>query len=109
MTDLAIVIAVAGLALLTISTRGFFFLTKREIPIPDWLRQGLRYAPLAAMVAVVLPQIVLEQGHLIDSWRNAQVFGALAGLGYYLWRRGILGTIVVGMAVMLPLKLGLGW
>ncbi len=109
MTDLALLIAIVGLALLTVTTRGFFFLTRREIPIPRWLQQGLRYAPLAAMAAVVLPEIVLDQGHLVDSFRNAQVFGALAGLGYFLWRRDILGTIVVGMAVMLPLRLGLGW
>ena len=40
------VIAIVGLAVLTVATRGFFFLTEREIPIPGWLRQGLRYAPL---------------------------------------------------------------
>ena len=38
------VIAIVGLTVLTVATRGFFFLTKREIPIPDWLSQGLRYA-----------------------------------------------------------------
>ena len=32
-------------------TRGFFFIGEREIPIPPWLRQGLRYAPLAALAA----------------------------------------------------------
>ncbi|MEO5735054.1 MAG: AzlD domain-containing protein [Rubrivivax sp.] len=102
-------IAIVGLALLTVTTRGFFFLSRREIPIPDWLRQGLRYAPLAALGAVVLPEIVLDHGQLIDSWRNAQLFGAVAGLAWFLWRRDILGTILVGMAVMLPLRLGLGW
>ena len=56
------VIATVGLAVLTVATRGFFFLTEREIPIPGWLRQGLRYAPLAALAAVVLPEIVLTQG-----------------------------------------------
>ncbi|HZF79586.1 MAG TPA: AzlD domain-containing protein, partial [Rubrivivax sp.] len=40
------VITIVGLAALTVLTRGFFFLTNREVPIPDWLRQGLRYAPL---------------------------------------------------------------
>ncbi len=109
MTVLETFVAIVGLALLTVTTRGFFFLTRREIPIPDWLRQGLRYAPLAALGAVVLPEIVLTHGQLIDTWRNAPLFGALAGLAYFLWRRGILGTIVVGMAVMLPLRLGLGW
>ena len=103
------VLAIIGLALLTVATRGFFFLTERKIPIPDWLRQGLRYAPLAALAAVVLPEIVLTQGQLIDTWQDARVFAAVAAAGYFWWRRGILGTIVVGMAVLLPLRLGLGW
>jgi hypothetical protein len=28
---------------------------------------------------------------------------------YFFWRRDILGTIVSGTAVLLALKLGLGW
>ena len=103
------VIAVVGLAILTVATRGFFFLTEREIPIPGWLRQGLRYAPLAALAAVVLPEIVLTQGQLIGTWQDARVFSAVAAAGYFWWRRDILGTILVGMAVLLPLRLGLGW
>ena len=103
------VVAVIGLAVITVVTRGFFFLSRREIPIPDWLRQGLRYAPLAAMAAVVVPEIVMQQGHLIHTWRDARLFAAAAGAAWFWWRRGILGTIVVGMVVLLPLRLGLGW
>lgn len=103
------VITIAGLTLITIATRGFFFLGEREIPIPAWLRQGLRYAPLAALAAVVVPEIVMTQGRLIDTLLDARLFAALAAAGYYFWRRGILGTILAGMAVLLPLRLGLGW
>jgi branched-subunit amino acid transport protein len=102
-------IAVIGLTVLTVVTRGFFFLSRREIPIPDWLRQGLRYAPLAAMAAVVVPEVVMQQGHLIATWKDARLFAAAAGAAWFWWRRGILGTIVVGMAVLLPLRLVLGW
>lgn len=109
MSTFALFVAIVGLAALTVITRGFFFLTEREIPIPAWLRQGLRYAPLAALGAVVLPEIVMVDGHLIDTWRDARLFAAAAGIAYFSWRRGILGTILVGMAVLLPLRLGLGW
>ena len=102
-------IAIAGLAVITVVTRGFFFLGDREIPIPRWLRLGLRYAPLAALAAVVVPEVVMQQGHLIATWRDARLFAAAAGATWFWWRRGILGTIVVGMAVLLPLRLGLGW
>jgi branched-subunit amino acid transport protein len=103
------VLTVIGLTAITLITRGFFFLTDREVPIPGWLRQGLRYAPLAALAAVVAPEVVMQQGHLIHTWQDARLFAAAAGALWFWWRRGILGTILVGMAVFLPLRLGLGW
>jgi branched-subunit amino acid transport protein len=104
-----ITLAIAGLTALTVLTRGFFLLTEREIPIPDWLREGLRYAPLAALAAVVVPEVVMTQGQLISTWQDARVYAAVTGAAYFFWRRDILGTILTGMAVLLPLKLGLGW
>jgi len=103
------VITIVGLAVLTVLSRGFFFLSKREIPMPAWLQQGLRYAPLAALVAVVVPEIVTNQGTLITTLKDARLYAAAAGAAWFFWRGGILGTIIAGMAVLLSLKLGLGW
>jgi branched-subunit amino acid transport protein len=102
-------LTIVGLTAITLLTRGFFLFTRREIPFPNWLREGLRYAPLAAMAAVVLPEVVLRDGRLIDTLWDARVFAVAAGAAYFGWRRGILGTIVVGMVVLLTLRLGLGW
>ena len=102
-------ITVVGLTAITVLTRCFFFISQREIPIPVWLRQGLRYAPLAALAAVVVPEVVMQRGQLDVSWHDARLYAALAGAAYFGWRRGILGTILAGMAVFLPLRLGLGW
>jgi branched-subunit amino acid transport protein len=100
---------ILGLVVITVLTRGFFLLPEREVPIPVWLREALRYAPLAALVAVVVPEIVLTQGQLIQTWRDPRLFAAAAGGLWFWWQRGILGTIVCGTAVLLALKLGLGW
>lgn len=102
-------ITIVGLACISLLTRGFFILPSREVPIPDWLRQGLRYAPVAALTAVVVPEIVLSQGRLVTTWQDARIFAAAAGAAWFFWRRGILGTIVTGTSVLLVLRLGLGW
>jgi branched-subunit amino acid transport protein len=64
---------------------------------------------VGALAAVVLPEIVLNNGQLINSWRDARLWGALVGTAWFCWRRGMLGTIVSGTATMLVLRLGLGW
>ena len=101
--------AIAGLAVITVVTRSFFLIPERELPLPDWLRRGLAYAPLAALVAVIAPEIVMTRGQLIVTLADARWPAAALALGYYFWRRGILGTIVVGMGVYLPLHLVWGW
>ena len=103
------VIAIIGLAVITLGTRGFFLFADRELPMPAWLKQGLRYAPLAALAAVVAPEVVMQQGHLITTFKDARLYATLVATCYYFWRRGILGTIVTGTVVMVALRIGLGW
>jgi len=103
------VLVIVGLGVITALTRAFFMLPDRELPMPDWARQGLRYAPLAALAAVIVPEIVMTQGQVVHTWADARIYATVAGSVYFFWRRGILGTIVAGMVVLIALKLGLGW
>jgi branched-subunit amino acid transport protein len=104
---------IVGMALVTLITRSFFFMSSSDWHLPRWAQRGLQYAPIAALAAVIVPEIVMTQGALITTWRDARLFAAVAGLAYYFWRKGagqaVLGTILVGMAVYLPLHLALGW
>ena len=109
MSPLEIFFSTLGMAAIALACRAFFILPKQDLPMPPWLRDGLRYAPVAALAAVVAPELVMTQGHLIDTWRDARIFGALAGLAFYAWRRRLFGTIVCGTGVMLALRFALGW
>lgn len=109
MGTLEALITIAGLALISLLTRGFFVLPSRELPMPGWLQRGLRYAPVAALVAVVVPEVLMTDGRLLTTWQDARLYAAAAGIAWFFWRRSILGTIVVGTGVMLLLRLGLGW
>ena len=102
-------VTIVGLTGITVLTRAFFLFSDRELVLPGWVKRGLRYAPLAALAAVVVPEVVMSQGHLISTWQDARLYAVLAATVYYFWRGGILGTIVSGMVVLVPLKLALGW
>jgi branched-subunit amino acid transport protein len=108
-TDVWTLAVIVGLAGVTVLTRCFFFILDRPWGLPDWAHRALHYAPVAALAAVVIPEVVMTQGHLVATWRDARLFAAAAGAAWYFWRGGVLGTMLVGMAVYLPLHLGLGW
>ncbi len=109
MSGLEVFLTTLGMAAIVLGCRAFFLLPQQDLPMPRWLREGLRYAPVAALAAVVAPELVMTKGHLIDTWRDARIYGALAGLAFYAWRRSLFGTIVCGTGVMLALRFGLGW
>jgi branched-subunit amino acid transport protein len=109
MTTWEAVLTIVGLAAITVVTRGFFLIPEREVPMPSWLKQGLRYAPLAALVAVVVPEIIMAKGHIIDTLKDARLPAAAASTAYFFWRGGILGTIITGTVVLLALRFTLGW
>jgi branched-subunit amino acid transport protein len=104
---------IIGLTVITVITRSLFFISSKPWTLPHWAQRGLQYAPIAALAAVIVPEMVMTQGQFISTWQDARLFAVAAGAGWFFWRKGagqaVLGTIVAGMAVYLPLHLGLGW
>lgn len=107
--DLWTLAVIVGLAVVTVVTRSFFFITNKPWQLPNWAQRGLQYAPIAALSAVVVPEIITVQGELVSTWQDARLYAAVVGAAAYFWRRDVLITILAGMAVYLPLRLGLGW
>jgi branched-subunit amino acid transport protein len=108
-TDGWTLLVIVGLAIVTVVSRGFFLISSKPWQLPHWAQRGLQYAPIAALSAVVVPEIVMSQGQLIGTWQDARLFAAAAGVAIYYAKRNVLMTILGGMAVYLPLHLGLGW
>ena len=108
-TDAWTLLAIVGLALVTVLSRCFFFILDRPWSLPGWAHRALNYAPVAALAGVVIPEVVMVDGHLVSTLLDARLFAALVGVAVYFWRRSVLLTLVIGMAVYLPLHLRLGW
>lgn len=108
-TDIWTLITIAGLALVTVITRCFFLFSNKPWQLPNWVTRGLHFAPIAALSAVIVPEILLTQGQLLTSWHDAKLLAALIGTAVYFWRKSVLLTMSLGMLVYLPLHLWLGW
>ena len=102
-------ITILGLAVVTVIARGFFLFQERDLRIPQPMQRALQAAPLAAIVSVIAPELFLHNGHFLDTWRDARLPAALIATLYYSLRPGVLGPLLAGLAVYLPLRLMLGW
>lgn len=108
-SDAWTLITIVGLALVTVITRCFFLFSSKPWQLPNWVNRGLHYAPIAALSAVIVPEILVTQGQLLSSWHDAKLLAALAATAIYFWRKSVLLTMSLGMAVYLPLHLLWGW
>nr|WKF57187.1 hypothetical protein HUO10_001665 [Paraburkholderia busanensis] len=105
MTSTQIWLAIAGMTFVTALTRAMFLIGGERTVLPPRVQKMLRYAPAAALAAVVLPDVLATPDGLSLAPSNHEFYATLAGLGWFLWRRTMLGTIVVGMVVFTSLRL----
>ncbi len=99
MSNTEIWIVIAELTLATLLTRATFWLVGHHITIPKRVNEALRYAPACALAAIIVPDLLITHDHIEVSLHNPQlVAGVIAG-AFFLYRRSMLGTILLGMAV----------
>ena len=91
MSTIDLWIAFFGLMLVSILTRTSLLLVGSKFPIPATVHEFLRYAPTAALIAIVLPEVLFMKDPV------TQIFGAIGGVIGFLFTRSILATIFIGM------------
>ena len=102
-------LAIALLLLATLITRCVAFYFADRLRLPPLVQHGLRYAPAAAMAAIVLPDLVLAPGGLPDlSWHNPKFLAGLAATVCFFATRHTFLTIAAGMGLFTILRLVLG-
>jgi len=96
------------LALATVLTRSSFFMLA-STRMPARLQQALRYAPAAALAAIVLPDLVLNGGAVTSAaaidWTNPRLLAGAGATLFFLATRHLLGTIVVGMVLFTAIRM----
>jgi branched-subunit amino acid transport protein len=99
-------LTIALLALATVLTRSSFFMLA-STRMPARLQQALRYAPAAALAAIVLPDLVLNGGGAVTAidWTNPRLLAGAGATLFFLATRHLLGTIVVGMALFTAIRI----
>ena len=105
MSDLEIWIVIVALAVATAITRSGFWLVGHKVTIPRRVNEMLRYAPSCALAAIIGPDLLTAPDTLQVTLLNARLMAGIAAVGWYLWRRNMLETIVFGMLFFTALRL----
>jgi branched-subunit amino acid transport protein len=105
MSDWEIWAVIAVMVVATAATRSSFWLIGHHITIPKQVQEVLRYAPACALAAIVAPDLLLGgTGQLQLAVSNPKLLAAFGAVLFYLVRRNMLQTIVVGMLLFTALR-----
>jgi branched-subunit amino acid transport protein len=91
---------IAGMTAVTFLIRYSFFALGEHLRFPPVVRRALRYVPVAVLTAIVVPMVLLPDGHHWQlTWRNPWLLGALAS-GLVAWfYNHLLAAISGGLVV----------
>ncbi|MCZ8131981.1 MAG: AzlD domain-containing protein [Steroidobacteraceae bacterium] len=90
--------AILGVAATTVITRCSFLALGERAKLPPVVERGLRYAPAAALAALVVPDVLSWDGATRLALDNPKLVGAAVAIAVFLPTRSMLATIAAGMA-----------
>jgi len=96
--------AVACLTVVSFLTRAGYFLFGDHLPLADGVRRALRYAPVAALTAIILPEIFPWS---VGSYPRLDLYKLIAvgvAVLVYLRTHNSVWLMVSGMAIYWLLK-----
>lgn len=91
---------IAGMAAIAFLTRAVFILPGSHLRLPPTAERMLRYAPAAALMAIIVPDIALVQGALSISIENPRLVGGLVAFALAASTRSVFATIAGGMLAL---------
>lgn len=107
--ELYIWIGLVGLMLMTLLTRCGVLLWPRPISLTPRLQRALRFAPMAAIAAVIVPSVLAQPS--AAGWMDLlhpKTLSALTCLLAWWWSRQMAVCLLSGLAVYVITKLALG-
>jgi len=97
---------IGGLSAIAFFSRALFVVPERPLRLPRAVERLLRYAPAAALAAIVIPDMVrpdIVPG--ASAWLNPRLLAGIAGFAVAVTTRSILLTIIAGMTVLVAVRL----
>ena len=92
------------IGLVTFGYRFAFIFFLDYLRLPAWLARPLRFVPIAALTAIIVPELFVRNNVVAVSWSNERLLAGLIAIGVAWWTRNTLLTIGLGMAALYGLQ-----
>lgn len=96
-----------GMLAVTFATR-FSFFAWPDLRFPRLVEQGMHYVPVAVLTAIVVPAMVMPDGHLALDWRNAYLLAGVLAIVIAAVTRHLLATIAGSLLSFFLLRWAFG-
>jgi branched-subunit amino acid transport protein len=96
---------IAGMAAVAFLARAIFIMPGSHLRLPPTAERVLRYAPAAAIMAIIVPDLAFAQGALSIALDNPRLVAGLVAFALAAATRSILATIVGGMLALTLVRL----
>ena len=103
--NINMLLVTVGMVLATFVTRAALLLVGQRFRLSPRVEAALRFAPVCALAVLIVPEVVLQEGTVNLSLGNPRMVAALAATAFLLWKRSMVGCIVVGMLVITAFRL----
>jgi len=98
--DVRVWMLITGLAAIAFVSRAIFVVPGSRLSLPPTVERVLRYAPAAALVAIIVPDLFRLEGVVTLSLDNPRVMAGVVAVVVAARTRNILMTIASGMAAL---------
>jgi branched-subunit amino acid transport protein len=105
MSDAEIWLTILLLSIATALTRTVFIMLGHRVVIPVRIQEALRYAPACALAAIIVPDLLMNNGQLQISFMNDKLLSGIAAVIFYWFKRDMLLMISFGMFLFTALRL----
>jgi branched-subunit amino acid transport protein len=96
---------ILGLTVITFITRGFFLLVGERMELSEILQNALRYAPAAALVAIIAPEMFFTVGSSDMDISSPYFWSGICSIIAFWLTKSMLLTIILGMLAFTAIRL----
>lgn len=100
MSTLGMWLSIVAIGIVTFGYRLSFIFLFERLRVPAWLRRALRFVPIAALTAIITPELMIRGGAFNGVLFNSRMLAGVVAAAVAYRTRSVLLTIAVGMLVL---------